>query len=103
MKNLTLTLIFTISLFFVANCFANTGDDNTEKKNSKVSQAGNSIENKAGSKKGSKKEVKPVQVKYIWKDMPSFDKYGNEITARMRENMKNNELIQNENKKHKIE
>lgn len=42
--------------------------------------------------------VKPVEVKNIWKDMPGYDKYGNEITPRMRYNMQQNAILSSKNK-----
>ena len=30
----------------------------------------------------------------VWKDMPSYDRFGNEITARARKNMLENALLQ---------
>ena len=34
----------------------------------------------------------PIEVKNIWHNVPSYDKYGNEITPRARLNMMMNEL-----------
>lgn len=45
------------------------------------------------------KKFKSVTVENIWKNMPSYDKYGNEITARARENMLQNALANKNNKK----
>ena len=39
----------------------------------------------------------PIEVKNIWHRMPSFDKYGNEITPRARFNMMQNKIT-NKNK-----
>lgn len=36
------------------------------------------------------KKMQPVIVKNIWNNMPSYDKYGNEITGRARKNMLEN-------------
>ncbi len=43
--------------------------------------------------KDNSQKVKPVTVKNIWKDMPGYDRYGNEITARARYNMMQNESM----------
>ena len=40
------------------------------------------------------KKVNSVRVKNIWKEMPSYDKYGNEITARARYNMRMNAMLE---------
>jgi hypothetical protein len=39
------------------------------------------------------KTINPVTVKNIWENMVSYDRYGNEITARARFNMKQNSMI----------
>lgn len=39
-------------------------------------------------------QKKSVEVKNIWKEMPTFDKFGNEITGRARKNMRENALLE---------
>ncbi len=39
--------------------------------------------------------IKSAPVKNIWNNMPSYDRYGNEITARARYNMLQNSLLNN--------
>ena len=48
---------------------------------------------KEESQKETKRVSAPKDVKYIWKDMPTYDRYGNEITPRARENMLQNSLL----------
>ncbi|MBE2227709.1 MAG: hypothetical protein IAE93_10215 [Ignavibacteria bacterium] len=94
-------IILIISIFSInATVYCSKPEDNLKNKDnnrSELNAQSNSI------KKEAKKDKAPEEVKNVWKEMPSFDKYGNEITARMRENMQKNGMLNNqknsENKK----
>ncbi|HAX49376.1 MAG TPA: hypothetical protein PK605_02850 [Ignavibacteria bacterium] len=94
-------IILIISIFSInATVYCSKPEDNLKNKDnnsSELNAQSNSI------KKEAKKYKEPEEVKNVWKEMPSFDKYGNEITARMRENMQKNGMLNNqknsENKK----
>jgi hypothetical protein len=51
---------------------------------------GKEISVKTEQKEAKEVKTEPVIVKNIWKDMPSFDKFGNEITGKARKNMMEN-------------
>jgi len=44
------------------------------------------------------KKTNFLTVRNVWKDMPSYDRYGNEITPRARYNMRQNAILENLNK-----
>ena len=89
-------IILIVSIFSInATVYCFKPEDNLKEKDNNRSEM--NIESKI-----TKQEVKednaskvkaPKEVKNVWIEMPSFDKYGNEITARMRENMKQNEIL----------
>lgn len=83
MKKLILTAV-SIIIISGAHGYASSKDDVYNENKQSVTKAD------AG-KNGN--TVKPVEVKNIWKDMPGYDKYGNEITPRMRYNMQQNALL----------
>lgn len=85
MKAINLVIVSAAIILFSAASYSKDfkGKDNLHDKNLTVV--------KEDSKDNSQK-VKPVEVKYIWKDMPSYDRYGNEITPRARKNMLQNSL-----------
>src|SRR5258706_8905902 len=56
---------------------AKINNENIEDNSEEINTAGNS-------------KVKWLKVENIWRSMPSFDKYGNEITDRARNNMRQN-------------
>jgi hypothetical protein len=51
------------------------------------------VVHKYGKQSTSRTVILPAEVKNIWKDMPSYDRYGNEITSRARFNMKQNAML----------
>jgi hypothetical protein len=74
-----------LSIMFSTSVFSK------DKVNGKQSEIYKSVSEKENTDKNKDiKKSEPKAVKYIWKDMPSYDKYGNEITPRMRENMRQN-------------
>lgn len=82
-----LAVIAVLSILFSATVYSN------DKVNGKKSEICKSISEKENSVKNKDtKRSEPTAVKNIWKDMPSYDRYGNEITARARENMFQNSL-----------
>ncbi len=81
--------ITVLSILFSASIFSK------DKFSGKPSDVNISVSEKESSEKQKedKSETKKTDskaVKYIWKDMPSYDRYGNEITPRARENMMKN-------------
>lgn len=85
-------MMFVISL----TSYCSTPGDEVTGKNSAASEKIGS-----GSKqKEIKKKSQPEDVVNVWKDLPSYDRYGNEITARARKNMLENAMLlkQAENK-----
>ncbi len=89
-----LVVIAALSIMFSANIFSK------EKVNGKQSEVYKSISDKEKAEKNKEiKKSEPTAVKYIWKDMPSYDRYGNEITPRARENMMENSLNQKKDSK----
>ncbi len=92
MKNSVKTAII-ITIFSVLTI---TGTSYSSKPEDKLNDNKDSKIEKIISKDNIQKEVKksnePKEVKNIWKEMPSYDRYGNEITARARKNMLENEL-----------
>ena len=49
--------------------------------------------------KDKSQKVKPITVKNIWKNMPSYDRFGNEITAKARFNMEQNRILEQQKAK----
>lgn len=89
--------ITVLSIFFSASIFSKDKADEIQ------SEIYNSVSEKENAEKSKvTKRTEPKEVNNIWKDMPSYDRYGNEITARARENMLQNSLslknIESDNK-----
>ncbi len=76
-----LTILFSASIF---------SKDKADEIQSEIHKAISEKENAEKNKET--KRTEPTEVKNIWKNMPSYDRYGNEITARARENMLQNSL-----------
>lgn len=89
--------IAVLSFMFQTNVFA--GDNAEDRKFGN----NNSISSEVSKEKNKITETKkPSEVKNIWKDMPSYDRFGNEITAKARENMLKNSLsVKNNNSENK--
>ena len=111
MKNTTKTfgqkaiLALVIALCLGAHGYSNdrnnpkTGNENAVSEYCLAASVQNLPEShKSGIPGVSKTVILPVDVKNIWKDMPSYDKYGNEITARARFNMQQNALLSSDSK-----
>ncbi len=85
-----LTAALTVFMLTGAHGYSNVmGSNNPVNNNNSVSEI----------KAIGAKTITPVEVKNIWHNAPSFDKYGNEITARARLNMEINSKIEKMNKK----
>ncbi len=78
-------MMFVISL----TSFCSTPGDEVSEKNSAASEKLES----GSMQKEIKKKSEPKDVENVWKDMPSYDRYGNEITARARKNMLENAML----------
>lgn len=81
-----LVMIFSISV----SSYCSTPEDELDGKNSAASEK---LET-GNTQKEIKKKSEPKDVLNVWKDMPSYDRFGNEITARARKNMLENALLQ---------
>src|SRR5258706_13205160 len=89
-----LIMVLALVLFLGAHGYSNDKDNgriNTEPAKIKNVYAASALNHKVSDKFSrpsvSKTVMLPVEVKNIWKDMPGYDRYGNEITARARLNM----------------
>ena len=104
-----LFMILTLALFLGAHGYANdkeNGNINNENVKSGTGYAATvnniPVSHKYGNQSTSKTVILPVEVKNIWNDMPSYDRYGNEITAKARFNMQQNALLNNESKNNAV-
>ena len=94
MKNTINSAIIIAAIAFFALC-SSTYCSKPEDKN-------NGRESSQKTEQNEVKEVKktqPITVKNIWKDMPSYDRYGNEITGKARKNMMENSSKKIKNEK----
>jgi len=78
-------MMFVITL----SSYCSTPEDELDGKNSAASEK---LESDNMQKDIKKKSV-PKDVINVWKDIPSYDRYGNEITARARKNMLENAML----------
>lgn len=97
-----LLMVLTLALFLGAHGYAN--DKGNENANSENVKSGTGyaatvnnlpVSHSYGKQSTSKTVILPVEVKNIWNDMPSYDRYGNEITAKARFNMRQNAMLNN--------
>ena len=104
-----LLTVLALALFLGAHGYANdkeNGNINNENVKSGTGYAATvnniPVSHKYGNQSTSKTVILPVEVKNIWNDMPSYDRYGNEITAKARFNMQQNALLNNESKNNAV-
>lgn len=84
MKNTIYSAIIALAAFFALNStsYCSKPEDKNNGKELSVKTEQNDVKEV--------KKVESIKVKNIWKDMPSFDKFGNEITGKARKNMMEN-------------
>lgn len=84
-------VIAAVVMMFVisASSYCSASEDELDGKNSAASEK---LE-PGNTQKEIKKKSEPEDVVNIWKDMPTYDRYGNEITARARKNMLENAML----------
>lgn len=89
---LTLAAIFG---FLTVNAYSAPIHDNTGKIEPVVKIKTETYQKQA---KTASIKVKPVTVKNIWKDMPGYDRFGNKMTPKVRETIRNNSALKNKAK-----
>ena len=92
MKNtFRLAVLAAVVMMFVfsTSSYCSTPGDELSGKNSAAAEKLES----GSMQKEIKKNTEPEDVVNVWKDMPSYDRYGNEITPRARKNMLENAMV----------